>query len=99
MSETAHKTIPVTRFALPRETGQQMVFADPMEERFAAFARDFEREMDSERREKMMARLLAKIKTNEIPGLLIFLQSATPPELAQDLSRRLIRQWTDADLS
>jgi len=82
--------------AVPHERERESFFEDPQANRFAVLARDFERESTPIMREDMIAAFLASITADEMPGWLSYLQSATPVELAQDLSHRLIRQWTDA---
>jgi hypothetical protein len=87
----------VLHVAASREHYRETVFEDPQADRLAAFARELERESDPGKREEMIAAWLADVKMDEIPAMLAFLQSAMPAELAQDLSKRLIRRWTDAD--
>jgi len=85
---------PASPAAISREYHQAIVFENPQADRFATLVRNFEGESDPGKREDTTVAWLADIKADEIPAMLEFLQSATPAELAQDLSKRLIRQWT-----
>jgi len=87
-------TLPPSPAAVSREHPQAIVFENPQSDRFGTLVRDFERESDPGQRENMTVAWLADLKADEIPAMLEFLQSAVPAELAQDLSKRLIRQWT-----
>jgi len=88
---------PVSTVATSREHYRGTVFENPQADRWAVFAQDLAQEPDPGKREDRMVAWLVDVKPDEIPALLAFLQSATPAELALDLSKRLTRRWTDAD--
>jgi hypothetical protein len=95
-AEPVGTLLPASPAAVSREYHQAIVFENPQADRFGTLVRDFELETDPGKREDLLAAWLAEVKADEIPTLLEFLQSATPAELAQDLSKRLIRHWTGA---
>jgi hypothetical protein len=67
---------------------------DPHADRLAGLVRDFAKETDPDKREDLLTAWAAEIKTDDIPSWLNFLQSASPSDLAQNLSQRLLRHWT-----
>lgn len=88
------KAAPALPAVIRNQQRQEFVFSNPQADRFTTFAREVENESDQYKREEMIGSWLAGVKLDEIREVLEFLQSATPVELAQDLSQRLIRQWT-----
>lgn len=89
------KTASAPAIVSRREKFQRVFFEDPHADRLAGLVRDFANETDPGKREDLLAAWAAEIKTDDIPGWLNFLQSASPSDLAQNLSRRLLRHWTD----
>lgn len=75
---------------------REPIFEDPQANAFAMLVRDLARETDQNQRDAIVSAWLAQIKTDEISRSLTFLQGALPADLAQDLSKRLLRRWADA---
>jgi hypothetical protein len=93
--EAAVKNTPAPAIVSRHENSRPAISEDAQAARLVGLVHDFNHETNPNQREDLLAVWVAEIKTDEISGCLNFLKSASPPDLALDLSRRLLRRWTD----
>lgn len=63
----------------------------------ARLLQDLQAEADPLKREQLIADFLAGLQGGDMTATLAKLRDATPAELADDLSRRVVRTWADSD--